>query len=201
MAFVPTSFRYSVLLLTLAAIPACLRAETYTYPQLVSRMTDLRQLAVLPALGEKMSLASSYDRGSKYDAVHDKYVNWGANADGSGIIRREGDESVFADIQGPGCIWRTWSATAGNGHVKIYLDGATTPTVDLPFVDYFSGKVRRSTVPISPMNSSGKRRVLIITRRFPSRNRARSSAIPAGAVITSSPTRSFRRGRSCRLFR
>jgi hypothetical protein len=116
------------------------RAETYTYPQLVKRMTDMRELAKLPPAGEKTSLASSYDRASKYDPATDKYTGWSANSDGGGIVRQEGDESVLMDVTGPGCIWRTWSATASSGHVKIYLDGATTPTVDLPFTGYFDGK-------------------------------------------------------------
>ena len=100
------------------------QADTYTYPQLVKRMTDLPALAQLPPPGEKTALASSYDRASQYDAATDKYIKWGANADGQGIIRQEGDESVFMDVQGPGCIWRTWAATARTGHVKIYLDGS-----------------------------------------------------------------------------
>jgi len=116
------------------------QADTYTYPQLVKRMTDMQELAKLPPPGEKTSLASSYDRHSQYDAATDKYINWGADADGGGIIRQEGDESVFMDVKGPGCIYRTWSATAGMGHVKIYLDGSTTPTVDLPFKSYFDGQ-------------------------------------------------------------
>jgi len=116
------------------------RADTYTYPQLVKRMTDLQALAKLPPPGEKTSLASSYDRASQYDPKTDTYTNWGANNDGGGIIRKDGDDRVLMDVQGPGCIWRTWSATAGPGHVKIYLDGATTPTIDLPFKSYFDGQ-------------------------------------------------------------
>jgi hypothetical protein len=42
-------------------------------------------------------------------------------------------------MDGPGCIWRIWSALAENGHVKIYLDGSDEPVVDLPFKNYFSG--------------------------------------------------------------
>ena len=114
-------------------------AESFTYSQLVSRMTDLHELAKLPPPGELTFLASSYDRTSQYDATQDKYIGWSANADGNGIIRQEGDESVFMEVKGPGCIWRTWSATAGAGHVKIYLDGAAIPTVDLPFKGYFDG--------------------------------------------------------------
>jgi hypothetical protein len=115
-------------------------AKALTYPDLVNRLTDLQQLAVLPVAGEKTSLASSYDRHSRYDAATEKYIDWGANDDGAGIIRKEGDNSVLMDVQGPGCIWRTWSATAGKGHVKIYIDGSDAPAVDLPFASYFDGK-------------------------------------------------------------
>ena len=45
-----------------------------------------------------------------------------ANGDGGGIIRTEGDKVVMAEMKGPGCIWRIWSAAAEKGHVKIYLD-------------------------------------------------------------------------------
>ena len=114
--------------------------NTLTYKDLVHRLTDMEQIAVLPPGGEKTSLASSYDRHSQYDAAQDKYIAWDANGDGFGIIRMEGDEAVFADIKGPGCIWRTWSAEAQKGHVKIYLDGVETPTVDLPFYGYFDGR-------------------------------------------------------------
>ena len=116
------------------------RAETYTYPQLVERLTDLSALAKLPPPGEKTALASSYNRASRYDAATGKYVAWDANGDGGGVIRHEGDDSVFMEVDGPGCIYRMWAATVGQGHVKIYLDGSPTPTIDLPFSGYFDGK-------------------------------------------------------------
>ena len=114
--------------------------ETYTYPQLVQRMTDLRLLAKLPPPGEKTYLASSYDRSSKYDAVADKYIAWAANGDNGGAIRQEGPEAVFADFKGPGCVWRTWAATVGDGHVKFYIDGKEA-VIDLPFKSFFDGTV------------------------------------------------------------
>jgi hypothetical protein len=119
---------------------SALLADTYTYPQLVERLTNLKGLAQLPPPGETTELASSYDRTSQYDAATDKYIGWSANADGKGFIRKEGDSIVMMDVQGPGCIWRTWAATTGAGHVKIYLDGAETPAVDLPFRGYFDGQ-------------------------------------------------------------
>jgi hypothetical protein len=123
----------------LAILPRIVLATEYTYPELVRRLTDLQELAKLPPPGEKTSLASSYDRRSQYDAANDKYIAWDANGDGSGVVRREGQQIVMADIQGPGCIWRTWSAQASTGHVKIYLDGSPAPAVDLPFKSYFDG--------------------------------------------------------------
>jgi hypothetical protein len=128
-------------------ITAAAQAETLTYADLVHHLTDLQGLAVPPPAGETTSLVSSYDRASQYDAAHDKYINWGANGDNGGMIRHEGDGSVMADIKGPGCIWRTWSASVGDGHVKIYLDGNTTPAVDLPFNGYFNGKNEPFTRP------------------------------------------------------
>lgn len=118
-----------------------------TYVDLVQRLTDLEHLATLPAAGEKTAQFSSYDRASRYDAVTGKYIHWDANGDGSGFIRKEGDKFVFAEMNGPGCIWRIWSAAPKAGHVRIYLDGDTNPAVDLPFADYFSGKAAPFTRP------------------------------------------------------
>jgi hypothetical protein len=113
--------------------------EKLTYVDLVNRMIDLEHLSVLPAKGETCKQWSSYNRDSVYDEKAGKYVNWSANGDGKGFIRREGEEFVLAEMEGPGCLWRIWSARARTGHVKIYLDGSKTPTVDLPFDKYFTG--------------------------------------------------------------
>ncbi|MBE3070264.1 MAG: DUF2961 domain-containing protein, partial [Planctomycetes bacterium] len=115
-------------------------AEKLTYVDLVKRLTDLERLAVLPAAGDTCAQWSSYDRASKFDEASGKYVGWDANGDGGGIIRRDGEQAVFAEMKGPGCIWRIWSAEAKGGHVKIYLDGAAEPAVDLAFAGYFDGK-------------------------------------------------------------
>jgi hypothetical protein len=114
------------------------RSETLTYADLVHRLTDMQHLAVLPPPGEVGGLASSYDRASQYDVAHDKYINWGANGDGSGFIREEGHGQVMAEMKGPGCIWRIWSADPHRGHLRIYLDDVPEPAVDLPFINYFS---------------------------------------------------------------
>lgn len=128
-----------LLLAILTFAPWLTAGEKLTYVDLVNRITDLERLALLPPPGEKCQQWSSYDRASKYDEATGKYIRWDANGDGGGIIRKEGDLSVFAEMEGPGVIWRTWSATADKGHVKIYLDGAAEPAVDLPFSKYFDG--------------------------------------------------------------
>ena len=123
------------------------QAETLTYVDLVKRLTSLERLATLPEPGEGCAQWSSYDRNSKYDETTGKYVDWAANGDGGGIIRKEGEQLVFAEMDGPGCIWRIWSAAPQNGHVRIFLDGAETPAVDLPFIGYFDKKNEPFTHP------------------------------------------------------
>jgi hypothetical protein len=129
-----------LLALACSAIP--LRAETMTYPELVDHLTNLERLATPPAPGERGDLASSHDRHSRYDEATGQYIAWDANADGdcgSEALQTHDNEGrlVMADIQGPGCIWRTWTATPGPGHVKIYLDGSSTPVIDLPWSAFF----------------------------------------------------------------
>jgi len=133
--------------LTLAFLTPLYAAENLTYLDLIKRITDLERLATIPAPGEKCAQWSSYDRKSRYDEATGKYVGWDANGDGNGVIRKEGDQLVFAEMEGPGCIWRIWSAAPGDGHVKIYLDGASEPVVDLPFKGYFDLKNEPFTRP------------------------------------------------------
>ena len=58
--------------------------QSYTYVDLVNRLTDLEFLSTLPAEGEFCRQWSSYDRSSRYDESTGKYVNWDANSDGFG---------------------------------------------------------------------------------------------------------------------
>lgn len=115
------------------------RAETYTYLDLIKQLTDLERLALAPKPGVKCAQWSSYDRASRFDETTGEYINWDANGDGHGIIRRENGKQVFAEIEGPGVIWRIWSAAPQEGRVRIYLDGQPEPAVDLKFSQYFDG--------------------------------------------------------------
>lgn len=127
------------LLAALVCCPTAWAQQSYSYADLVAEMLDPSAAAVLPGEGESCAQWSSWDRNSQYDEETGKYVNWAANGDGHHVIREEDGMQVLAEMEGPGCIWRVWSALAEQGRVKIYLDGSATPVVDLPFVNYFSG--------------------------------------------------------------
>ena len=80
--------------------------RVYTYKDLVRRLYDLEALAVPPQAGEKSGCFSSYDRRSVYNAETGLYEDWGANDDGGGFIRKEGESIVAMELEGPGVIWR-----------------------------------------------------------------------------------------------
>ena len=148
---------FMVVLMMMFAIGAADAAVKLSYVDLVKSLTDLEALAALPPAGEKCQQWSSYDRASRYDEKTGTYVAWDANDDGVGIVRTEGDKQVLAEMEGPGCIWRIWSALPGQAHVRIYLDGAADPTVDLPFSGYFDLKNPPFTYPALVHDaSSGK---------------------------------------------
>jgi len=130
--------RFLVLALVMTAFAGQSVADDLTYLDLIGRLTDLESLAVLPDPGETCAQWSSYDRASVYDAAADQYVKWEANGDGNGFIRKEGTSMVLAEMEGPGVIWRIWSAMPEKGHVKFYLDGADAPAIDLPFIGLFN---------------------------------------------------------------
>ena len=132
-----------LLALCAAAVLFCNRADAQpqlTYSDLAMRMIDLEHLALLSDPGESSAMWSSYSRSSRYDEATGKYIDWGNNKDMRGIIRKVGDQEVLAEMEGPGVIWRIWSAIPKEGHVKIYIDGQAQPAVDLPFKSYFDGK-------------------------------------------------------------
>lgn len=123
-----------------AAVTALLKTPAaLSYADLVGTLTNLEHLAELPMQGETSAEWTSWDRASTYNFADGEYVNWGANDDGVGFIRKQSDGGmVMAEMTGPGCIWRIWSAQVGSGRVKIFLDDSENAAVDLPFEDYFN---------------------------------------------------------------
>jgi len=126
----------------------------YTYLDLVNRMITSRHLCVGNS-GEKTAEFTSYDRASRYE--NGEYLNWAANGDGGQYLADTEDGGcLIAEMDGPGYISRIWSATAGPGHVKIYIDGAKEPTVDLEFCEYFNCTKEPFIYPSLVYNDSGR---------------------------------------------
>lgn len=109
----------------------------YSYQDLLEKMTNLRELAVPPKKGENGGNFSSYDRKSAYDSLSDTYCEWGANADNKGCIRMEGDRLVAFEMEGPGVIWRIWSAAPGEGNIRIYTENEDAEKAVMPFRKWF----------------------------------------------------------------
>ncbi len=108
------------------------QARSLTYVDILHQLTDLDRLTHLQT-GCKAGLFSSWDRNSR--------TVWGANGDAGQYLRKEPDgEAVMMDIDGPGVVYRTWSANP-QGKIRIYLDGATTPSYEWNFADLFDGQL------------------------------------------------------------
>ncbi len=122
--------RLIILAALVVLVPSLACAKTLTYIDLLHQLTDLDRLT-LPQTGITAGQFSSWDRNE---------VNaWGSNGDAGQYLRVEPNgEAVMMDIDGPGVIQRTWSANP-KGHIRIYLDGATTPSYDWDFNELFLG--------------------------------------------------------------
>ena len=104
---------------------------------MIERMDDLKGLAVA-AEGETCCESSAYNKLSKYNIVTGKYENWDANDDmGLDAPRSPDGGYIIADLEGAGSVVRIWSADPRQGHVKIFIDGSTTPALDVPFISLF----------------------------------------------------------------
>jgi len=111
--------------------------KEYTYSDLLEKMSDLRMLAIPPEEGEKGGCFSSYDRRSVYNSTEDRYEDWDANADHNGYIYTEAGGIVVFDMEGPGVIWRIWSALALEGNIRVYIDDMENPAIKMPFRLFF----------------------------------------------------------------
>ncbi|HUT36650.1 MAG TPA: DUF2961 domain-containing protein [Planctomycetota bacterium] len=144
--------RKTLCLLTLCTWLASAAELDYSY--FLRTLTDLDRLRILDE-GVTCKQFSSYDRASKYDEKTDKYLNWGANGDSGHYIRAEPNgEAVMAEMEGPGCIVRIWSANP-TGRIRFYLDGDAKPTYEWPFADLFHDKVPPFKPPVCGMDGAG----------------------------------------------
>jgi hypothetical protein len=120
-----------VLLLSFGA-----RGATIRYVDLLDQMTDMVNLAKLPQPGETCQQFSSYDRRS----VGPDKPNWEANGDAGNFLRKDPEGMVLADMDGPGCIVRIWSANP-EGILKVFIDGQKQPELQCGFQDIVNAKV------------------------------------------------------------
>lgn len=103
-----------------------------SYADLLGQLTDLDRLTHLQT-GFRGGLFSSWDRNSRNV--------WGANGDAGQYLRVEPNgEAVMMDIDGPGVVYRIWSANP-MGKIRVYLDGAESPTFEWNFPDLFDGNL------------------------------------------------------------
>ena len=127
--------------LVLIAVGAAWAQDVRDYPYFVKQCIDLDALPLLED-GTTCKQFSSYDRRS-----HDPKF-WDANGDAGQYIQYDPDlhgpplkegEALMAQMDGPGCIFRIWSANP-KGLIRFYLDGATEHTYEFEFDKLFRGE-------------------------------------------------------------
>jgi hypothetical protein len=128
---------------------------------LLREMVDLDQLARLPAARFAAGQAASTDRRSRRP---DDVQGWFANDDfvtdtELNLVRVEsapngGKRYVLLDVAGPGAIVRIWSANPA-GTLRIYLDGASRPSIEAPFAGLLRGEVSPFVAPLAHVTARG----------------------------------------------
>lgn len=148
------SKRPFAILLTAILIPLASRAaadDMVSLKSLLHELIDYDHLARWPEPAFTCKQASSYDRASKSP---DDKEGWFANNDQNQWIRVEQQagrtEKVMMDADGPGAIVRFWitSGDKKDGKLRIYLDGAETPTVSVPSFDFTNNDALPSGKPL-----------------------------------------------------
>ncbi len=77
--------------------------------------------------------------GAVHTAMSSSTDPTGGNKDMSQFHGKYRGEKVLARIDGPGCVYRIWSAMP-SGTLKVYLDGSPKPAIKCGFKKYLTGK-------------------------------------------------------------
>lgn len=96
-------------------------------------MDVLMRLDLLPQIKTQIStgMFSSYDRsGGNDDGFSGKYS----------FLRKEGEDLVIAEMEGPGAIYRMHMPGPQEGIMEFYLDGEKTPRVSMKIADIVDGQ-------------------------------------------------------------
>jgi hypothetical protein len=135
-------------LIALALLVAAPAHAQVTLRSLLGELGDLDRLSRLPRVPYVTRQASSYDRNSTTPA---NPRTWFANGDMGFFVRYEVNngrgEYVLVDADGPGAIVRLWSANP-QSTLRIYLDGASEPTIEAPFATLLDGGDPRFPPPL-----------------------------------------------------
>ena len=127
---------------------------------LLEEMSDLELLAHSARQRFRTFLASSYDRSSVSPAVSsDTPTGWYANQDYGNFYGTEVDASgssvgIMLDVDGPGVITRIWSAVP-DGTMRVYLDDAVTPTLEVFMSDLLYGEIAPFVPPLAGPTALG----------------------------------------------
>lgn len=139
---------WMVRLVIFAGLPLCEAAAW----QPNGGLEELFDTSLLPRLrpGVVMRSFSSYDRtGGNNDGFSGRFSK----------LRTEDGNSVIAEMNGPGCIYRIWFTHSVHDapgllerkgeHIRIYLNGSPQPALDVPLERIFDGSLPRFPSPIS----------------------------------------------------
>lgn len=119
--------------------------------------TSPQSLAALDARGQVLEVSSRCPDGCRYDRSNSGPE---ASADNPSPLRwiyQDGAEAVIFDQRGAGVVSRFW-LTSGDGiarcldpamRIRMYLDGASTPTLDEPLARLFDGSLAPFTAPLA----------------------------------------------------
>lgn len=147
-------FKLTLSLVALSTLSAA-TAQTVTTESLLKEMTNLAALSELPDPPFVCKQFSSYDPASK---TPDDAKGWFANGDAGHFIRVDtvGDrkEHVMAEMDGPGAVVRIWSANPA-GTLRVYLDGAETPSLECDLAKWLGGDYPGVPKPIAGEYSKG----------------------------------------------
>lgn len=119
------------------------------------------QLATLTADDIVLERSSHCLDGCRYDRSNPGPEDPADNPYPLRWLYRDGDEDVVFDERGPGAVTRFWVTTGFGGstcidpaiRVRFYVDGATTPTLDIALAALFDGSTPPFTAPLVADNA------------------------------------------------
>lgn len=122
------------------------------YTEFLRDVVNLERLTEPPLPGATCKQFSSYDRRSRFDPDTGQFLDWDANGDAGNFLREDAEGHVLAEMEGPGCIVRIWSANP-QGRLKLFVDGALALEVD--FLALARGEVPGIPEPLVGLHARG----------------------------------------------